>query len=111
MSDASEFPVDVGVIYEGERIRKPDMHIEFGGTKVDKKYELVQVLEADKFTDGKIVVIGKDLDELEPSKSYRLGILIEVSGERLETDLESVIERRIHDFVNYIEGMMHLNQH
>ena len=110
MSDASEFPVDVGVIYEGERIRKPDMHIEFGGTKVDKKYELVQVLEADKVTDGKIVVIGKDLDELEPSKSYRLGILIEVSGERLETDLESVIERRIHDFVNYIEGMMHLNQ-
>ncbi|MHA1840055.1 MAG: CO dehydrogenase/CO-methylating acetyl-CoA synthase complex subunit beta [Candidatus Ranarchaeia archaeon] len=110
MSTTSEFPVDVGVIYEGERIRKTDMRIEFGGIKVDKKFELVRVRSKEKVTDGKVVVLGPDLDELEPEKSYRLGIIIEVAGKRLEEDLESVIERRIHDFVNYIEGMMHLNQ-
>ena len=105
-----DLPIDIGVIHEGERIRKADMQIELGGPKVDKKFELVQVRDAKKITDGKISIIGSDLDKLEPGKSYRLGILIEVAGKRLEEDLESVIERRIHDFVNYIEGMMHLNQ-
>ncbi len=36
-----DLPVDVGVIHEGERIRKADMQIELGGPKVEKKFELV----------------------------------------------------------------------
>ena len=40
----------------------------------------------------------------------RLGIYIEVAGKGVEEDLEGVIERRIHEFMNYIEGVMHVNQ-
>jgi acetyl-CoA decarbonylase/synthase complex subunit beta len=36
--------------------------------------------------------------------------LIEIAGSQLEEDIEGVIERRIHEYCNYIEGFMHLNQ-
>jgi len=38
------------------------------------------------------------------------GIYIEVAGKAIEEDLEGVTERRIHEYLNYIEGIMHLNQ-
>ncbi|HID17166.1 TPA: CO dehydrogenase/CO-methylating acetyl-CoA synthase complex subunit beta, partial [Candidatus Bathyarchaeota archaeon] len=34
----------------------------------------------------------------------------EVAGKDVEEDLEGIIERRIHEYCNYIEGFMHLNQ-
>jgi acetyl-CoA decarbonylase/synthase complex subunit beta len=105
-----EFPVDVGEMYEGERIRKPDMYIEFGGMNVEKKWELVLTRPKDRLEDGKITVIGPDLPEMNPQGSYPIGILVEVAGDRVEKDLEGVLERRIHYFINYIEGVMHLNQ-
>ena len=55
-----DIPVDVGVIYEGERIRKPDMYVEFGGPKVDHKFELVKVRKSEEIEDGRIEVIGPD---------------------------------------------------
>ncbi|MHA2023143.1 MAG: hypothetical protein ACTSWQ_05730, partial [Candidatus Thorarchaeota archaeon] len=33
-------PVDVGVVYEGERVRGKDMYVELGGPKMEKKFEL-----------------------------------------------------------------------
>ena len=42
--------------------------------------------------------------------SIPFGICVMVAGAKLETDMESVMERRIHDFCNWIEGFMHLNQ-
>ncbi|MEM3476189.1 MAG: CO dehydrogenase/CO-methylating acetyl-CoA synthase complex subunit beta [Candidatus Bathyarchaeia archaeon] len=106
----SDIPVDVGVIYEGERIRKPDMHVEFGGPKVESKFELVKARKMDEIDDGKIQIIGPDIKGLEEGKSYPLGIIVEVAGKEIEEDLEGVIERRIHEYCNYIEGFMHLNQ-
>jgi acetyl-CoA decarbonylase/synthase complex subunit beta len=47
---------------------------------------------------------------MEEGKHYPIGILVEVAGSRVETDLEGVIERHIHEYCNYIEGFMHLNQ-
>ena len=105
-----DIPVDVGVIYEGERIRKEQMHVGFGGPKVEKKFELVRARSLDEVEDGKITIIGPDIKDLEPGKEYPLGILIEVAGKEVEEELEGVIERRIHEFMNYIEGCMHLNQ-
>ena len=110
MSMFEDIPVDVGVIYEGERIRRKDMYVELGGPKVDHKFELVRVRKPEEVEDGKITIIGPDLNELEEGKSYPFGILIEVAGKQLEEDLEGVIERRIHEYCNYIEGFMHLNQ-
>jgi len=110
MSMFEDIPVDVGVIYEGERIRWAEACLEFGGPRVDKKFELVRAKPSDEVEDGKIDVIGPDIKELEKKRSYPLGIYIEVAGEKVEEELEGVIERRIHEYCNYIQGLMHVNQ-
>lgn len=110
LSMFKDIPVGVGVIYEGQRIRWNDTHLELGGPNEKYKFELVKARHFDEIKDGKITVVGKDLNKLEPGKSYPLGILVEVAGKSVEQELEGVIERRIHAYLNYIEGLMHLNQ-
>jgi acetyl-CoA decarbonylase/synthase, CODH/ACS complex subunit beta len=105
-----KIPVDVGLVHEGERVRKNDMQVELGGPAEPEKCELVLVRPADSITDGDISVIGPDIGSMEEGKHYPLGILVEIAGEKVEPDLEGVIERRIHEYSNYIEGFMHLNQ-
>ncbi|MCS7122285.1 MAG: CO dehydrogenase/CO-methylating acetyl-CoA synthase complex subunit beta [Archaeoglobaceae archaeon] len=103
------FPFDISPMYEGERIRKQDMFVELGGpTQV--KFELVMALPMDQVEDMKVTVVGPDLDEMEEGKAYPYGMIYYVAGSKIETDLEPVIERRNHDFQNYIQGYMHLNQ-
>jgi len=110
MSMFEDIPVGVGVIYEGERIRKPDMYVEFGGPDIERKFELVKVKSLDNVEDGKIAIVGPDIKDLKLGGSYPFGIYIEVAGKQLESELEGVVERRIHAYSNYIEGFMHLNQ-
>ncbi|HID17163.1 TPA: acetyl-CoA decarbonylase/synthase complex subunit beta, partial [Candidatus Bathyarchaeota archaeon] len=98
-----DIPVDVGVIYEGERIRRPDMHVELGGPKVDSKFELVRARKLEEVEDGKVQIIGPDVKDLEAGKSHPFGIFVEVAGKDVEEDLEGIIERRIHEYCNYIE--------
>jgi len=105
-----DIPVDIGIIYEGERIRGRDMQIELGGPREKYKFELVQARSLDEIEDGKIGFVGPDIDGLEQGTNNPFGILIEVAGKEIEKDLEGVIERRIHEYVNFIEGFMHLNQ-
>jgi len=54
--------------------------------------------------------VGPDLDEMEEGKTYPYAMIYYIAGKQVEVDLEPVIERRNHDFQNYIEGYMHLNQ-
>jgi len=110
MSMFKDIPVDVGVIYEGERIRWQDTQVELGGERIDTKFELVRVRGLDEVEDGKIVVIGPDIKDMKEQTSHPFGIYVEVAGKQLEEGLEGVIERRIHAYCNYIEGFMHLNQ-
>ena len=110
MSMFADIPVDVGVIYEGERIRFKDTQVELGGERVDTKFELARVRDIDQIEDGKIVIIGPDINDMAVGSSNPFGILVEVAGKQLEEGLESVVERRIHAFSNYVEGLMHLNQ-
>jgi acetyl-CoA decarbonylase/synthase complex subunit beta len=105
-----DIPVEVGLVHAGERIRKNDMYVELGGPDVKEKFELVRVRQPEQVKDGDITVIGPDIGQMEPQKKYPFGILIEIAGPELEEDLEGVIERRIHEYTNYIEGFMHLNQ-
>jgi acetyl-CoA decarbonylase/synthase complex subunit beta len=110
MSMFEDIPVDVGVIYEGERIRRNQMHVELGGPKIEAKFEVVKSRPMGEIEDEKITVIGPDLKDLKPGGSYPYGIWIDVGGKEVEEELEGVIERRVHEFCNYIEGFMHLNQ-
>jgi len=110
MSMFKDIPVDVGVIYEGQRIRWSDTQIELGGPRQGCKFELVRVRELDEVEDGKLTVVGPDIKDLKPGESYPFGLLVEVAGKDLDAELEGVIERRLHAYVNYIEGFMHVNQ-
>ena len=102
-----DIPVEISPMYEGERIRAANMFVELAGPK-SVGAELVLV--SDDVEDGKIEVIGPEVKDMEEGKKYPFGILMEVSGEKLEKDLEGVIERRIHEICNYVQGFMHLNQ-
>lgn len=110
MSMFEDIPVDVGIIYEGERIRGRDMQVELGGPRERYKFELVRAKPMDEIEDGKVTVIGPDLPGLPEGTNSPFGIIIEVAGAEIEEDLEGVIERRLHEYVNFIEGFMHLNQ-
>jgi acetyl-CoA decarbonylase/synthase complex subunit beta len=105
-----DIPVDVGVVYEGERIRAKELFVELGGPKMEKKFELVLARDMNKVEDEKVTIIGPDLKDMEEGSYHPFGIFIEVAGEQIEPDLEGVIERRVHEYINYVEGMMHLNQ-
>jgi acetyl-CoA decarbonylase/synthase complex subunit beta len=105
-----QIPVEVGLVHEGERVRKNDMQVELGGPAEPEKCEIVRVRPADQITDGAVTIIGPDLAAMEEGNHYPIGILVEIAGRQVETDLEGVIERRIHEYCNYIEGFMHLNQ-
>jgi acetyl-CoA decarbonylase/synthase, CODH/ACS complex subunit beta len=105
-----DFPVEVGLFHEGERIRKEEMQVELGGPHAEEKFELVRVRKMEEITPGDIRILGPDLAELEESSSHPFGLLIEIAGPQLEENLEGVIERRIHEYCNYIQGLMHLNQ-
>ena len=59
-----KFPMEIGEMFEGQRIRRPEMYAEFGGVDVPKKFELVLVKGMEEVEDGKIEVIGPDLPEL-----------------------------------------------
>ncbi len=110
MSLFEDIPVDVGIIYEGERIRGREMQVELGGPREEYKFELVQSKELDEIEDEKVTIIGNDLPDIPEGTNVPFGMIIEVGGVEVEKDLEGVIERRLHEYVNFIEGFMHLNQ-
>lgn len=107
----NDIPVDVGVAYEGERIRRPDLYVEFGGVKTKYKFEILRVRSEKDVEDGKIVLIGPDIPEFPEGSRYQpLAIIVEVWGEELKDEYESVFERRLHFYMNWIQGIMHTGQ-
>ncbi|MCX6004267.1 MAG: CO dehydrogenase/CO-methylating acetyl-CoA synthase complex subunit beta [Chloroflexi bacterium] len=104
------FPVDIGPQYEGEVIRKTDMRIEFGGPNVRSKFELVAIKEPAEIVHEKVEVVGPDIAEFPEESSQPIALLVEIGGSRLEKDIEPVLERRLHLYLNYIEGVYHMNQ-
>lgn len=106
---ADEFPFEISPMFEGERVRKDDMYVELAGPK-SRGFELVKAVEVDEIEDGKFTLIGPDLSEMEEGSRYPLGMIYRIAGKLVEPDLEAIVERRHHDFQNYIQGLMHLNQ-
>ena len=103
-------PVPFGPAFEGESIRKGDMYFEAGGTRTPA-FEVVHMREnRDDVEDGKITMIGPDIDGIEEGARIPLGIVVEVYGKKMQEDFESVVERRIHQFVNFTNGGWHTGQ-
>jgi len=101
--------VPFGAGFEGERVRKEDMYVQFGG-KYSDAFELLLMKPIDKVEDGKIEVIGPEIDDMEEGGAYPLGITVEVAGREFQEDFESVLERRIHEFISCANGIFHMGQ-
>ena len=104
------FPVDIGPQYEGEVIRKADMRVEFGGPSVKAKFELATIRGLGEVEHGKVEVIGPDIEAIEEGYSHPIALLVDIAGQGLEKDIEPVLERRLHLYLNYVEGVYHMNQ-
>jgi acetyl-CoA synthase len=103
-------PVAYGPAFEGERIRKEDMFIEFGGTRTPS-FEWVRMREMEEIEDGKVVVVGNNWHErYEQGGEMPLGIVIDVAGRKMQKDFESVIERKVHSNINETQGVWHMGQ-
>ena len=106
---AIPIPMGCSPAFEGKSIRKEEMYVEFGGGR-SPAFELLSLREPGQVEDGKITVIGPEITEMKEGRAYPLGIIIEVSGKNMKKDYEPVLERRIHNFVNYGEGSWHVAQ-
>ena len=102
-------PVSYGAAFEGERIRKEQTHVEFGGNRTPA-FEYVTTLPLDEVQDGKIEVVGPDVDDIEPGSALPLAIWVEVAGRKMQSDFESILERQIHHLINGGEGVWHMGQ-
>jgi acetyl-CoA synthase len=103
-------PVSYGPAFEGERIRKEDMFIEFGGSRTPS-FEWVRMREMDEIEDGKILVTGENWKErYEQGGKMPLAIIIDVAGRKMQKDFESVIERKVHHNINEAQGIWHMGQ-
>ena len=99
-------PVAFAAAFEGEIIRKADMHNECWSSK-NPTAELVVMKELNEIEDHKITIVGPDFDE---AKELALVTFVEVAGKKMQVDFESVIERKFHAWFNYMEGVMHTGQ-
>jgi acetyl-CoA synthase len=104
-----DIPVAHSPAFEGERIRKEDMHCEFGGQRTPA-FEWLRMQDITAVEDGKIEVNGPDADSLEAGGKMPLSILVEVAGRKMQPDFEPVLERQIHTFMNEAQGLWHMGQ-
>ncbi|MBQ4040213.1 MAG: CO dehydrogenase/CO-methylating acetyl-CoA synthase complex subunit beta [Oscillospiraceae bacterium] len=107
---AVSLPVSFAAAFEGEIIRKKDTYVEFDSDH-NPTFELVSMKDASEVEDHKIVIDGPDVPEnAEELIRMPLATTIDVYGAKMQPDFESVIERKIHAWFNYIEGVMHTGQ-
>ena len=107
---AVSLPVSFAAAFEGEIIRKKDTYVEFDSDH-NPTCELVSFKSADEVEDHQITVDGPDIPEgAEELVRLPLATTVEVYGAKMQPDFESVIERKIHAWFNYIEGVMHTGQ-
>ncbi len=108
--DKPPIPIAYGSAFEGERIRKEDTFIEFGGTR-SPAFEWCRLREMDEIEDGKIEIIGKGWKEkFEAGGQMPLGIVVEVAGRKMQPDFVPILERRLHSNINEGQGIWHMGQ-
>ncbi len=104
-----DIPVRYGPAFEGERVRKDDLAVEFGG-KFATAYEYLSMKKLEEVEDGKIEVIGPEIEDVEEAAKLPLAIWVEVAGRKMQKDFESILERYIHTLLSMPMGVMHLGQ-
>ena len=108
---AVSLPVSFASAFEGEIIRRPNTYVEFDSDHNPTCELLTMVEDPDAVEDHKVTIEGPDVPE-NATELIRmpLATTVKVYGAKMQKDFESVIERRIHTWFNYIEGVMHTGQ-
>jgi acetyl-CoA synthase len=102
-------PVAFSPAFEGERIRKEDMHCEMGGQRTPA-FEWLRSRPIDQVEDGNVEVVGPDIDSVQEGGKMPLGLIVEVAGRKMQADFEPVLERQIHTYLNHAQGVFHMGQ-
>ncbi len=102
-------PVAFGAAFEGERIRKGEFFLECGGGRTHM-VEWVTTKRMDEVEDGKIEVIGPEINSVPAESQLPMAICIEVAGRQMQDDYEPILERQIHHLINYMQGVFHQGQ-
>jgi len=102
-------PVRHGPAFEGERVRKEEVAVEFGG-KYTRSFEYLTSRPMDQVQDGLIRVVGPEIADVPEGARLPLGIFVEAAGRKLQPEFESILERHIHSFLSEPMGVMHLGQ-
>ena len=106
---AIPIPMGCSPAFEGKSIRKEEMYVEFGGGR-SPAFELLRMKDPAEVEDGRVTVVGPEIEDLQEGSAVPLAILVDVAGKTFRKDFEPVLERRIHNFVNYGEGSWHTAQ-
>jgi len=104
-----DIPVAYSAAFEGERVRKEQMYIQFGG-KYTTAFEYVRRGNLDEVHDGKVQVLGPEIDDVKEGDALPLGILVEVAGRKMQKEFEPILERQMHSFLNEAMGVFHMGQ-
>ena len=102
-------PVSFGPAFEGEIVRRAAMHCEWGG-KGAAGMEWLRMKAPDEVQDGKVSVIGPDINDCAEGSTVPIAIIVDVAGRKMQKDFEPVLERQIHNFINCAEGVQHIGQ-
>lgn len=102
-------PVPFGPAFQGERIRKEEMFVELAG-QTQPGFEYLTTKELDEVEDGKIEVVGPEIDEVQEGSKIPFSIWVDVAGREMQPDFEPILERHIHDFINCANGVYHMGQ-
>ncbi len=104
-----DIPVGFAAAFEGERVRKDDMHVQFG-YKYSDAVEYARMVDTADIEDGDIQVVGPDIDSVEPGGAMPLAIEVLVAGRKMQRDFEGIMERQIHLYTSHAMGFMHTGQ-
>jgi len=104
-----DIPLAFNSSFEGEIVRRPDMQFEVYGSKSDS-CEVVTMKDVHEVEDHKITVVGPEFDEFELGTTVQMSYCAEVAGKAMQSDFESVIERKFHAWINCLEGVYHTGQ-
>jgi len=104
-----DIPVGYAAAFEGERVRKDDMHVQFG-FKYSDSVEYAYMVPTDDIQDGDVTVTGPDIDTAEPGGAMPLAIEILVAGRKMQRDFEGIMERQVHRWLSNAMGFMHTGQ-
>jgi len=104
-----DIPVGYAAAFEGERVRKEDMHVQFG-YKYSEAVEYVHMVDGAGIQDGDIGLEGPDVDAVAEGGAMPLSVEVLVAGRKMHRDFEGILERQIHRWTSHAMGFMHTGQ-